>query len=652
LATRREARAYDIAWHPIAPSNASVTAPIGQADQWLILADRQGTGWQLAQRLRIGGARCLVVEPGLHYALVGPDHYQVNPANLQDFQQLLRDGWQAKRESTLHVIHFWSLDEASFESASSLPHAQLLTCGSALHMVQALAAADWPQAPRLWLVTRGAQAVDRNQKVLSVQQAPLWGFGQVVTLEHPDYHCTCIDLDPVAHPQEIDALLTALSTPYDETRIALRHGGRYVARLLPQPFAAADKTLHIHADATYLITGGTGGLGLRAAEWLVAQGARHLVLVSRRGGGGTDVEAAVARLQQAGARVAIMPANVADRAVMARVFDAIQATQPALRGVIHCAGVIEDRRLTEQSWERFQSLFPAKLHGAWILHQLTESIGLDFFVLFSSAASIVGNFGQSNYAAANACLDGLAHYRRQQGLVATSINWGPWEQVGIAASDDLIREHMARQGFVGLLPEHGFQLFERVLAADVTQQVVMDCDWRTYLNQLAEPQQLFAELAAAAGLARPEIVEAPATPEILHVLKSASPAQRKQILTTMVQDAVQHTLGDHHADGVALDQPLTEQGLDSLMAVQLRNVLGSWLHQALPVSLAFNYPTIDDIVTFIAETRLDAMLADVEGVPATPAQSETASVVAAARDVLTEIDNLLDGAPGAERERA
>jgi acyl carrier protein len=120
----------------------------------------------------------------------------------------------------------------------------------------------------------------------------------------------------------------------------------------------------------------------------------------------------------------------------------------------------------------------------------------------------------------------------------------------------------------------------------------------------------------------------------------------------MVQDAVQHTLGDHHADGVALDQPLTEQGLDSLMAVQLRNVLGSWLHQALPVSLAFNYPTIDDIVTFIAETRLDAMLADVEGVPATPAQSETASVVAAARDVLTEIDNLLDGAPGDERERA
>jgi acyl transferase domain-containing protein/acyl-CoA synthetase (AMP-forming)/AMP-acid ligase II len=649
LANRTEARAYDIAWHPMTSSHAPMTAPISHADQWLVLVDRQGAGQQLAQRLRADGARCIVVEPSQDYALVGPDHYRVNPASLKDFQLLLRDGWQTKPESALHVIHFWSLDEPSFVSASPLPHAQTLSCGSALHLVQALAEADWPQAPRLWLVTRGAQAVDHHQRDLSIQQAPLWGFGQVVTLEHPDYHCTCIDLDPAAASQAMDPLLTALSAPRDETRIALRHGECYVARLRPRPLAAPDRAPHIHADATYLLTGGTGGLGLRVAEWLVAQGARHVVLVSRRGGG-ADVEVAVARMQQAGARVAIMLADVADRDAMVRIFDDVQATLPVLRGVIHCAGMIEDRMLTEQRWERFQRVFPAKLHGAWTLHQLTENTALDFFVLFSSAASIVGNVGQSNYAAANAFLDGLAHYRRQKGLVATSINWGPWDQVGIAASDALIREHMARQGFVGLSPESGLQLFERVLAADVTQPMVMACDWQAYLQQLPAPQQLFAELATAVGRAETDAVETPSTPDILHVLKSASPSRQKQILRTLVQDAVQHILGEHHAEGVVSDQPLTEQGLDSLMAVQLRNVLGNWFHQALPVSLAFNYPTIDDIVTYVVETRLDEMLADVETLPAASEQGETASAVASAREVLAEIDHLLDGAPGAEKE--
>jgi acyl transferase domain-containing protein/acyl carrier protein len=649
VSARPETLAYDLAWHPIRPNRASMTDLPGHAGQWLIFADRQGIGQQLAQRLRADGARCVVVAHGPHYARLGPDHYQVNPANPQDFCQLLHDGWKTKPASALQVMHFWSLDEPGFVDTTVRPHAQLLACGSALHLVQALAAGDLPQAPRLWLVTRGAQAVDPNQRALSVQQAPLWGFGQVVTLEHPDYHCTCIDLDPAVASQDMDALLTVLRAPHNETRMALRHAGPCVARLHPRHLAVS-RGPHIYADATYLITGGTGGLGLRTAEWFVAQGARHLVLVSRRGGG-ADAEAAVHRLAQAGAQVSIVAADVADRDAMARVVDDIQATRPALRGVIHGAGIIDDRRLTEQRWEQFQGVLPAKLHGAWILHELTETTALDFFVLFSSAASIVGNFGQGNYAAANAFLDALAHYRRQQGLVATSINWGPWDQVGIAASDDLIREQMARQGFVGLLSEHAFELFKRVLAADVTQQVIMHCDWQTYLNQLAAPQQLFAELAVSAGLSEPEVVASAAAPGFLHELKSASPAQRQQMLRLMVQEAVQHVLGEHHTTGVALDLPLTEQGLDSLMAVQLRNVLGNWFHQALPVSLAFNYPTIDDITTYLVETRLDDMLADVEGQPSTSAPSETTSVVAAARDLLAEIDHLLDGAPGAQKER-
>ena len=154
----------------------------------------------------------------------------------------------------------------------------------------------------------------------------------------------------------------------------------------------------------------------------------------------------------------------------------IDSDLPPLKGIIHAAGVLDDGVITQQTWERFEQVLKAKVDGGWYLHQQTRDLSLDFFVMYSSAASILGSAGQSNYATANAFLDSLAQLRHSQGLPATSINWGPWAESGMA-TDPLVRSQLARQGVVPLKSETGLAGLERLLANQATQGMILEIDW-------------------------------------------------------------------------------------------------------------------------------------------------------------------------------
>lgn len=668
---------YDIAWRPM--TTETPLRQTCQQDQWLIFADQQGLAHRLAEQLRAQGARCVLVTAAQSYGRLERDQYGVNPGSAQDFARLLQDSVGEQVYSG--VVYLWSVDEPSpqrQEEQDWLSTPQSLACGGMLHLVQALSKAGL--SPRVWLVTRGGQPVEAESSSLHLQQTPVWGVGRTVALEHPELHCTCVDLDPTGDPidsvadptADTNSLLTSLAATQEESQIAWRRGMQYVARFVQQLLPPANGSPPVQADASYLITGGTGGLGLSIATWLVAQGAQHLILVSRQHASPAAAEA-IAHLQKAGVHLQVVQADVSDRSALAAVFDLLQSSSaasaasaastfstfsasptasanwPALRGIIHCAGIIEDGMLLEHDWQRFKKVFPAKIDGAWHLHELSQDRDLDFFVLFSSAASILGNQGQSNYAAANAFLDGLAHYRRQQGLVATSINWGPWDQVGIAVSDSAIQAHLKRLGFTALSPEAGLSVFGQVLANQVTQLTVIDWDWQTYVAQLAAPHNLFSDLPKTSLSQSPvQSTGAGSTPSpaILRQLRHARPEQRKHILHTLVHDTVRQILGLPDSAPFDPAQPLTEQGLDSLMAVQMRNAIGHSLQQALPVSLAFNYPTVNAIVDYV-ETLIDtrdgreplapdvqAEAQDEEHVPTSP--------VLAAHEVLAQLDKLLD----------
>lgn len=355
----------------------------------------------------------------------------------------------------------------------------------------------------------------------------------------------------------------------------------------------------VRADASYLVTGGLGALGLRVARWLVEEGARHLVLTSRRAPDDA-AQSVLAELEAKGAVVEVAPGDVAEAADVARI---LTGARPPLAGIVHAAGVLDDGMIADLDPAAIARVMAPKVAGAWHLHAATERMDLDFFVLFSSVAAIIGNLGQSSYAAANAFMDGLAAYRRRRGLTATSINWGPWAEAGMAAEMETNR--FLAQGIRALSPDQGLRALKRVIAEQPVQAVIADIDWRTYgaSHGLDAKAGLFAALVADDARPKAEAAAVPAR-DIVAELRAALPVERDGMLRSYLRDLARQTLGYGESEPISLDQPLNEQGFDSLMSVDMRNRLNRGLGTVLPASLLFDYPTLDRIARYLLETVL------------------------------------------------
>ncbi len=360
-------------------------------------------------------------------------------------------------------------------------------------------------------------------------------------------------------------------------------------------------TIH-NPPSTILITGGLGALGLKVAEWLVEKGARQLALVGRSEPS-ESARAVIARLEAQGARVLQCRGDVARLEDVQRVLAEIAETGLPLRGVIHAAGVLDDGLLLQQNWARFAKVFAPKVAGAWNLHVATQDLPLDFFVLFSSMAAVFSSPGQSNYAAANAFLDGLAHCRRAQGLRALSVNWGPWAEAGMAV------EHQARRASSGLeaiAPEFGLQALEQALRLSCAQPLVLAIAWPKFLQQFPNGAPPFFS-ALAQGLqstTREEKIVATASAAWLEALTAAAPDARFELLMLRLQELAAKTLALPPGEAVDPQKPLSALGLDSLMAVELRNALNHLLGRSLPASLLFDYPTVASLAEFLFKKEL------------------------------------------------
>jgi myxalamid-type polyketide synthase MxaB len=373
-----------------------------------------------------------------------------------------------------------------------------------------------------------------------------------------------------------------------------RRVGKGVVAISPETVrASCPGTGGIRGDATYLITGGLGGLGFHVARWLIEHGARHLVLCSRSGSetpAGTD---AINRLQATGAKVRVMQADVARRQDVEQLLETIRATLPPLRGVVHAAGVLDDGMLQFQNWDRFERVMRPKVAGAWHLHQLTRD--LDFFVLFSSGVGLVGAHGQGNYASANAFLDGLAEYRRGQGLPAVSIAWGPWSDVGMTARmDQRARARMAEAGLQGIRLEDGLDMFGRLIRQAPPLLAAMRIDWPRLAATLP-PAASWADLAHASATNRQPAAA------VLEQLRSTPPGDRMEMLIGHLRSEVAAVLGWKSAEQIGPRQKLFDLGMDSLTSVELRHRLESNLGCSLPLTVAFDYPNVEALADYIAD---------------------------------------------------
>jgi acyl transferase domain-containing protein/NADPH:quinone reductase-like Zn-dependent oxidoreductase len=414
---------------------------------------------------------------------------------------------------------------------------------------------------------------------------------------------------------------------------------RHVGKIVLVPSRALSGRLErLSPDATYLITGGLSGLGLLTARHLVSHGARYLMLVGRRA---PDAEAAalIADLRVQGVDVRVTATDVGVASDVKRVIDEIAATMPPLRGVVHSAGALEDGALLQLTWPRFVTPLRAKLDGTWAMHQSTRHLPLDFFVMYSSVASVLGSSGQGNHSAANAYMDALAFHRRAEGLPATSISWGAWSEIG-AAADRQVDRSITEVGIRVITPNAGLGMLDSALHSDEPHVVALPVNWerlrehrharngRRYLD-------LVARLAAPAVEVGREARHAPHPKSAavdIEALRDAPVSRRHAALLAFAGEHVARVISAPSAQSIDVDQPLSELGLDSLMAVELRNRLsrGLQLERSLPATLVFDHPTLDAIARYLVETVF----------PDTDVSTPTRA--ASANDALGAIDDLTD----------
>jgi phthiocerol/phenolphthiocerol synthesis type-I polyketide synthase C len=358
----------------------------------------------------------------------------------------------------------------------------------------------------------------------------------------------------------------------------------------------SDRRITARHDATYLITGGHGGLGPSVARWLVEKGARHLVLLSRSGDSASAKET-ISELAARGATVTSVQADVSNENDVARVLAEIRDTMPPLRGVIHAAGVLDDRLLLNLDAESFERALAPKVLGAWNLHQLTSDLPLDFFILFSSVASVLGSPGQANYAAANAFLDGLAHDRLARGLPCLSINWGPWAEAGMAARSNA--HGTASRVLRPLSPQLALDTLDRLFEKDgPAQSVAISMDWPLLARSLNGnlPPALIADLLrekAKPGSAKPGRGSGPRLSR--QELLAAPAAKRHAILLDYVQKSLAAVMSLEAAE-LDPEESLSNLGLDSLMALELQHSLEESFGAKLPIELLMGMPTLSEFV--------------------------------------------------------
>jgi myxalamid-type polyketide synthase MxaC len=295
------------------------------------------------------------------------------------------------------------------------------------------------------------------------------------------------------------------------------------------------------------------------------------------------------------------------------VLDGIDADLPPLRGIFHLAGVLDDGVLLQQDWSRFQKVFAAKVDGAWHLHELTRDHQIEAFVLFSTSVSLQGYAGQGNHAAANAFLDGLAHYRRGLGLPGLSINWGAWGETG-SVVERQVEAQMRRQGVTLIPPDQGFAALGRILCTDVAQMAVIPIQWPQFLRGYADRQvpPFFAQMVQGGGVLTKRVVAEGDGLGLAAALASVAPERRRARLFDYVWSQAAAVLGVNPAVPMDQEQPLNELGLDSLMALELRKNLGNAVGKQLPATLLFNYATVRALTDYLAGEvlKLDAAAVD------------------------------------------
>ena len=585
------AGAFEIDWQPV---DGPTLSPAKSPGHWVIFDDSRSVAPALRARLEAAGARCTSVKHAKAMARLDANTFQGDTANSFEISRILDE--ISTQGEILGVISLASLDDP-----------ELTSCKQTLALIQALLGWGQPGRVRLWLATAGAQSIPAASRPISPFLAPIWGLGRSLALERPTLWGGLVDVDPSDLDAVAENLAAELLAEPGEDQVAYRSQQRFVARLVRRTrLDGLPSSLPLRPDGTYLITGGLGELGISVAHRLAEQGARRIVLVGRqafparsdwqgvaKGSVSARRVSAIQAIEDLGATVHLAAIDVADPEGVKRLFHDLQNLFPPIRGIIHAAGVVTAESLASLDVAKFEEVLRPKVAGTILLHEQSLTLPLDFFVMFSSVASILGA-KEAHYAAANHFLDAFAHHRRSLGLPALSVNWGPWQGPGMAASADRTRA-FTLLGIAPLATDDALDAMAALIASGASHALVADADWDA-LHALHSADGRRPLLKALSGH-HPHRKNSSTT---LPAWRFGPPGEARDHLLATLRSRLAQVLRTE-PDRVEIDRPLNTLGLDSLMAIELKNGVESDLGLILPLASLLQGPTLHDLADRLLE---------------------------------------------------
>jgi acyl transferase domain-containing protein/acyl carrier protein/NADP-dependent 3-hydroxy acid dehydrogenase YdfG len=609
---------FDVQWCPVDDQGLDENDAVAGASTWLVLADDSGMGVALSEELRHRGHRVCTVE-----------HRRVDELTetatgfAMDSRHPDQVGALLARLVTAGELHgiadCWPLDVSDDGPADENHRLGVFTV---LRLVKALAEHD-TVTPRLHLITANAQPTP-DMAPRSVEQAALWGLGRVIGHQEFSGHWGgLIDVDAADDPTDTAArVCDRLLGSGSEDQIAIRGDTSFVPRLRPCAGLTRPFPTKLTPDATYVVTGGAGALGLVVATYLAERGARHVALLGRSvlpprsrwtavaaGDPHFATVTALLAIERLGVQISTPSVDVTStEQVTAWLQDHVDGGGRPIRGIVHAAGSVNDQLLVNTSEADFAAVLAPKITGTRVLHDTFKDDELEFFVMFGSAGSTIASPGQGSYAAANAHLDAFAHYRRARGLPALTIGWGPWS-VGMV--EELKLEGLyAQRGIELITPAVGARILDRLLGQQPPSVVAISADWRR-ARQAGFAGRLpmsFSEL----GTAETSVAEADSDGSVLAVLASTPEADRPAVIADHVRHIVAAVF-DCGVDEVDPDDMLEDIGLDSMMAMDFRVRINMVFSIDLPVLEILRGVSVNSLAA-----RVLAELHSIHGVAPTP----------------------------------
>ena len=576
---------YQSAWHTFEPAKNAETST-----HWLLLG-KSAFAQELATALRANG------------------HHVTLSTNATEFTIDEVDG----------VISLLALSPDGDEFSALYQNLQALqTLTTAEHFLQR----------GVWIVSdQGALVADND--IPKPEQTSLRGFYLSARHEHPELNVRQLDIAGDISATRLAQLVNAAS---EAPVFALRGDQIWQLRIRPSNIATQTSMPAFRSDRTYLITGAHGALGQAITDWLVRNGVRHLLLVARSQPNKERTQA-LEKLSDTGVSVTTVQCDLESLDAVKELFKRSECTEWPVAGIFHCAGVLKDRLLTEATPEDLHQVLAGKALGAKHLDLAANTVEpLDYFVLFSSAAAMLGNGGQTAYAAANAYLDGLAQQRHSKGQAACAINWGPWAEDGMATHSVASRQ-LAAQGFRPIEPQAALQAMANILSAQTAQVMVLDCNWDQYAT--AAPANIGLLDGALLSRKQPQQSTTHNTATMLD-FSAMNADEQRAALYRLVKNALAETLAIPDPTSIPEQTLMIELGLDSLQSIQLRNRMSKMLGKSLPVGLTFSYPTVDALVDFLITKTSD---------PAATEFGSASAVGNQAQSILDDLDQLLNDTP-------